>query len=89
LPAFQDLDPIIYFWTDGARRFFIFNRQQDPSDQTKLAVIPFNATEVGVESPAIITLPAIADFKRFFWVRPIGAQGAILAGTESGVASLQ
>ena len=85
---FETVDPTIYFWSDGTRRFFIFNRLQDPVRETKLAVLPFNITEWNVAAPAILVHPVINQINRFFWVQEIGASGLVLAGTDCGVVGL-
>jgi hypothetical protein len=86
---FKTLYPIIYFWTDGARRFFIFNIPQFPAAISKMAVIPFDATNSTINVPFFIDDAAINTESQFYWIRSIGDLGIILAGTDSGVISLE
>ena len=89
LSAFTTLDRMIYFFSDGGRRFFIFNRTSDPADETKLAVVPYQIANWNVTAPSVLTFPTVAQEKRFYWVRTIGPTGIVLAGTENGVIGLQ
>lgn len=89
LNAFKTLDPIIYFFSDGGRRFFVFNRTTDPADQTKLGVIPYDVAEWNIVSPDILNDPTVSNVRRFYWVRSIGPTGVTLAGTDQGVIGLQ
>ena len=86
---FQTFDPITFFFSDGTRRFFIFNRASDPSTQTRLAVIPFDTQAWGMQAPQILSHPLLQTVERFFWVQPIGMSGLVLAGTEKGVVGLE
>lgn len=91
-PAFASLYPITYFWSDGARRFFIINRPQDPPCQNKLMSFPYNTIEWGICNPAntvILFDPVVAMTPRFYWVQQIGVTGILMAGTSSGVISLE
>lgn len=83
------LDPIIYFWSDGARRFFIFNISSFPNNTSKIAVIPFNTNELTLNQPYFINNPVTKQDPQFYWIRAIGDLGIILAGTNNGVISLQ
>jgi hypothetical protein len=89
LSAFKTLDPINYFFSDGGRRFFIFNRTFDPADQSKLAVIPYDVADWNITTPDILNDPTVANVRRFYWVRSIGPTGIVLAGTNKGVVGLQ
>ena len=86
---FTTFDPITYFWSDGARRFFIFNRTFDAPDQTKLGVNPWNTAEWNISKPQILTYPGLNKIKRFYWVQVIGSNGLVMAGTEQGVIGLE
>ena len=86
---FTTLDPITHFWSDGGRRFFIFNRIIDPTTQNKLGVIPFDVGTFGITTPTILTHPILKKIQRFYWVQAIGASGLVLAGTEQGVVGLE
>ena len=90
--AFENIDPITYFWTDGARRFFVINRQQDPATCNRLMSYPYNTIEWGVCAPGQNVLlfdPFIKSSKRFFWIKQIGATGILMAGTNNGVIALE
>ncbi|MFC1842163.1 hypothetical protein ACFLYU_00715 [Candidatus Dependentiae bacterium] len=88
---FETLDPISYFWTDGARRFFIIKRVYDPAWTNKLFVIPYDIQEWMVTDPKnqVLTDPELKQAQTFYWLGPIGATGIILAGTNNGVVALQ
>jgi len=89
--AFEALDPISYFWTDGARRFFIMQRVFDPNWMNKIFVIPYDINEWNAPNPdtMMLTDPALQQIKTFYWIRHIGATGILMAGTNSGVVSLE
>jgi hypothetical protein len=87
---FTTLDPITSFWSDGARRFFIFNRTIDPPTQNKLGILPFDVNTVSAVTATILDdHPALAKINRFFWTQVIGATGFMMAGTEQGVVTLE
>jgi len=88
---FETLDPISYFWSDGARRFFIMQRLFDPNWVNKIFVIPYNTLEWSISDPdtMLLTDPALKQIKTFYWIRHIGATGILMAGTDSGVVSLE
>lgn len=91
-PAFANLYPITNFWTDGARRIFIINRQEDPACQNKLMSFPYNTNEWRICNPAttVLTFDSLLSITpRFYWVQHIGATGILMAGTSSGVISLE
>ncbi len=86
---FSTLFPIIYFYSDGGRRFFVFNRTTDPANQTRLGIIPFDINDWNVTQPDILNNPITSTMRRFYWVRSIGPTGIVMAGTETGVIGLQ
>lgn len=88
---FETLDPINYFWSDGARRFFVIKRSSDPSNINKLFVIPYNIQEWMITDPKtqVITDRTIQNIKNFYWLGPIGVSGIILAGTNNGFVALE
>ncbi len=91
---FATLSEITFFWSDGARRFFVIKRSQDRCGNTKLSVIPYNGLEWGLTAAThttdlILTDPALADVFNFYWVEQIGMSGILLAGTNSGVVALE
>ncbi len=91
-PAFELIDPITYFWSDGARRFFIINRQQDPETRNKLMSFPFNTLQWRICAPGqqiLLFDPYVVATQRFFWVKQIGITGILMAGTNDGVIALE
>jgi hypothetical protein len=88
-PSTITVDPIIYFWSDGARRFFIFNTQELAGIYSKIAVIPYDTTDSDFSVPYFVNDVAVNQESQFYWIRSIGDLGIILAGTNNGVISLQ
>lgn len=88
LTAFKTLNPIFYFFSDGGRRFFIFNSICNPPTQTKIGVIPFDTQIWRVEQSTILNNALLTTIARFLWISPIGATGILLAGTNTGVVGL-
>ena len=88
---FETLNPISSFWSDGARRFFIMQRMCDPKWANKIFVIPYDIKEWCVESQdtMMLTDPALQQIKTFYWIRHIGASGILMAGTNTGVVTLE
>ncbi len=87
---FSTLDPITYFWSDGARRFFVFNRLTDPATQNKLGVLPFDVNKFSVATATILdNHPVLNTINRFFWAQTIGTTGFMMAGTEQGIVALE
>ncbi len=89
--AFETLDPITHFWSDGARRLFVINRQKDPATINKLLSFPFDTKEWNIQNPAqhVLFDPVLANTSRFFWVKQIGVTGILMAGTNEGVVALE
>ena len=84
--------PYYLFWTDGARRFFIVNRQQDPQCQNKLMSFPYDTNEWHICNPGDTVIqfdPYVAMTPRFYWVQQIGVTGILMAGTSNGVIALE
>ena len=86
---FKLLDPITFFFSDGGRRFFIFNRTQDPPCKNKIGVIPFCIPEWNVTKPRVLTHPVLDTICRFYWIKQIGVSGLLMAGTGTGVVALE
>ncbi|QQR54055.1 hypothetical protein IPH25_04360 [bacterium] len=87
--ALKTFEPIRFFWTDGARRFFIFSDLRFSQPAGALAVLPFDTDSVLLNNPYFFNEPAVARYNQFYWIRTIHDLGIILAGTEKGVISLQ
>jgi len=86
---FTTLYPIINFFSDGGRRFFVYNRITDPPDQVKLGTLPFEVSNWNIVQPDIIHHPTLNAVDRIFWVQQIGASGFLMVGTEKGVLGLE
>lgn len=86
---FATLFPIVSFYSDGGRRFFIYNRTTDPADQLKLGTLPFDISTWNIVQPEILYHPTLETIDRFFWVNQIGASGFLMVGTERGVLGLE
>ena len=87
---FTNLEPITYFFSDGARRFFIINRQADPLKVNNLMVLPYTTKSWNIHNQiqAIVADPQLKRVSAIFWIRQIGATGSILMGTNAGIFSL-
>jgi len=90
---FEVFDPIDYFWTDGGRRIFIMRKPSSMCERTKnnLLAIPFDVGQWCIPSPRNqeICAEAMCDITQYYWVRHIGASGLLMAGTDTGVISLE
>lgn len=99
-------EKIVYFWSDGGRRFFILSPINAhlapfccnnsvgccPQSQLRyLQVTPFNSCIWNNNAPCSWVLKdcLLQDQSLYYWVRPIGMTGVILAGTEHGVVALE
>lgn len=87
---FNPIEPINYFWSDGARRFFVIKRTCDPNFKNKLFSIPYNIQDWMITNPKnqVIYDSALQKINAFYWLGPIGVTGIILAGTDSGLVAL-
>ena len=92
LQELQTFDPITFYQSDGARRFFIFNtfnnRTQIPGG-SKMGIMPFANLDWNIASPNSIKDPVLNQVIRFYWIAQIGATGYLLAGTDTGVVALE
>lgn len=90
-PTWSALDPLLNFWSDGARRFFIVHYHGDKSCRTRLEIIPFNTNYWNVYTPdtQLVLDPVVQTVRRFNWVSAIGATGIIMAGEEHGIIALE
>ncbi len=99
-------DKIVYFWSDGGRRFFILSPINAhlapfccnntvgccPQSQLRyLQVTPFNSCVWNNDAPCgwVLKDCILQQQSLYYWVRPIGMTGIILAGTENGVVALE
>lgn len=87
--AFNAFPPITYFWSDGARRFFIVRRTQDCPGINRIIVSPYDIAEWNVTTPILLSNPALSQETWFYWIKQIGATGILMAGTERGVVGLR
>jgi hypothetical protein len=90
-PRFTTLPSINYFWSDGARRFFIIRRPNGCPSFGSMMVLPFNVIEWDVVNPAdnILVDPTLSTVQSFYWVKQIGTTGIVMAGTNKGVVALE
>ena len=86
--TFKTLHPIIYFFSDGGRRFFIYNRTSDPANQIKIGVLPFDVTDWNVAQIDILNNPTLENVNQIYLLKQIGATGILMAGTGTGVIGL-
>lgn len=86
---FKTLFPIIFFFSDGGRRFFIYNRRSDPADVVKIGVLPFDISEWNIAQLDVLNNPTLNAINRFYWLKQIGATGIVMAGTGDGVIGLE
>jgi hypothetical protein len=89
IPAFKTIDPITYFWSDGARRYFILKLVSDPVNKNQIAVIPFDPINWTLPKPTVLTMPIVDTTNRFYFIKMIGATGILVAGTDRGIIGLQ
>lgn len=94
--AFQFLDPILAFWSEGARRFFAI----DPVDQVcgdtckreQFMILPYDTIGWNVTSPGdgfVASERTVDSRTRYYWMHHIGATGVLMVGTERGVIALE
>lgn len=79
--AFATLYPVVYFYSDGGRRFLIYNT-------THIGLQPFAVTPWNVTQPYTLTNPALAQITRFYWINQIGATGILMIGNGQGLVGL-
>lgn len=87
--TFKTLYPITYFWSDGARRFFVINRTSASAPGTQLAVLPFDVEEWNIHQFSPLANATLEQFRAVNWIRNIGATGLVIAGTKRGVVGLE
>ena len=87
-----DVVPTKYFWSDGARRFFIGIPTSSNGRTNNIYVLPYRIGtadwNINLE-PGFEADNALETQDRFYWISAIGATGAILAGGNKGVVALQ
>lgn len=89
-PPFVTLDPINYFWSDGARRLFVITPEQPCSNiNNRVMALPYNVVEWNVKQPRVLADPVLDDVSKIFWIKNIGSTGIIMAGVENGVIALE
>lgn len=89
-PRFLALPRITYFYSDGARRFFVIE-PQECFKPMRLMSLPYDTEEWNITNPAEVVIgdPTIAQVKQYYWVSHLGVTGILAAGTDFGVAVLQ
>lgn len=86
---FNTLFPIIFFFSDGGRRFFLYNRTTDPPDIIKVGILPYDINDWNIAQLEVLNNPTLNVINRFYWLKQIGATGILMAGTGTGVVGLQ
>lgn len=82
-------DPIQFLWSDGARRLFITNNQDALSRTNVLVSQPFNTIDECDTTPLELTNKVFDKICHFYWIDLINNTGAIYAGANTGVVTLQ
>ncbi len=84
--------PIIYrfFYSDGARRFFIVKKNADDKKYSIL-VLPYNLYDynINADNKKPMEDTFIAQAGSFYWISPIGTTGRLALSTENGIYFLQ
>lgn len=93
-PALSRFFPTTYFWSDGARRFFVSELlSHSPKRQGALLVSPYDTIEWNVTDPRnqLLNDKVLVNNNStfFYWAKQIGMTGTILAGTSTGVVALE
>lgn len=89
-PQFTALNPISFFWTDGARRLFIMATTGGSGlTPNRMYVLPYDTSEHNVLNPTVISDMVLDSITRFYWLKQLGGTGLLLAGTNNGVVSLE
>jgi len=79
------LDRSLYFWSDGARRFYTrFNA--DETVYNALRSLPYYGAEWAMTEPHVFS--ELLSITRIHWIENISGLGIVLAGTDTGVISL-
>ncbi|MCK5632276.1 hypothetical protein KAH94_00845, partial [bacterium] len=85
---FKTLLETTFFWSDGARRFFIV-RPEQTGQGNRLLILPFNTADWFVNNPnTVLSDPSLNTACSFNWVQQIGASGQLIVGANNGVISL-
>jgi len=91
-PQFQTFDPITYFWSDGARRFFVVTptgNDSVPRVGNRILSLPYNVTEWNVNAPIDLTDSILSTISKIYWIKNIGATGILMMGTDQGIIALE
>jgi hypothetical protein len=90
-PQFTSIPSSTFFWTDGARRFFIASRTQDTPSINRLMSMPYNVHEWDITNPNTTLLfnKTLDTHRAFYWIKEIGATGILMAGTSRGAVALE
>jgi hypothetical protein len=83
--ALKYLDRSIYFWSDGARRFYTrFNANE--SVYNSIYSLPYFGAPWAITEP--YKFKDLSSIKRIYWIENISGLGIVVAGTDTGVISL-
>ncbi|MFI5333447.1 MAG: beta strand repeat-containing protein [Candidatus Babeliales bacterium] len=88
---FETLQPVTYFYSDGARRLFVANAPVNTPATTGILSFSWDVQNWNVSDPATTQFfyPALSGNNGFFWIQEIGATGIVIAGTQQGVVGLE
>jgi hypothetical protein len=89
--SFATLQPVTYFYSDGARRLLVANAPVNNPATTGILSFPWNVQTWNISDPASTQFyyPALTGNNGFFWIKEIGATGILMAGTQSGVVGFE
>ena len=84
--TFCQLNPVINFNTDGARRFFVLNMDKN----NRLMALPFDVKTWNIQNQtyALVNDPQLGAIHAIYWIRSIGSTGTVFMGTNKGVYTL-
>lgn len=83
--------PITYFWSDGARRFYLVRNLEDMCYQKNILVLPFDTIDWNIDksNQRLLYNDTLKHIYNYHFVQNVGATGIIVAGTPSGVITLE
>lgn len=91
--AFGPNAPVLYAWSDGARRVMIIRTHDlfTGASLTNLFSQPYNAHLWNATVPAeqIVFNGVVNNSMSLYWVRTIGMTGSLMVGTNAGVIALE
>ena len=85
--VFKNAEFTTYFFSDGARRFFVRFDPSDSSIFSSLKQLPFDADEWGATSANADS--DLSTITRIHWIENISGSGQLMAGIDTGVIVLE